>query len=159
MGNLIYHSPAQVVAKAIVDQSAGTLPASNGNWPVYVSQEPDTPDNLITVYDTQGIMHGFTQIDGLGQDHHGVMIRVRGATYSEGYIRGLLLKKIFDVPAFINRTLVTIADTTYAFSYAIANVRRTGDLLSLGADKPSSRRRLFSLNATVPIEYLGRVEL
>lgn len=137
------HPTSLIVANLLVTEGFASLPASNTNWPIFVSREPDSPDNLMAVFDTTGQQFGFTQNDGYGQEHPGVMIRFRSADYSTGWVKANGVKQELDIGVY-QRT-IQIDNIVYT----IAAVTRRGDVNSLGTDGPNGKRRLFSLNATI----------
>lgn len=137
------HSPAQIFASLIVGEGFATLPSAGSSWPIYVSREPDSPDNVMSVFDTPGQNFGFDQFSGEGQDHPGVMIRFRSADYETGWVKAAAVKQELDIGIY--RRAVVIDGITYT----IASVTRRGDVNSLGSDGPNGKRRLFSLNATM----------
>jgi hypothetical protein len=49
-------------------------------WPVVPGQEPTEPDNVITVYETEPIIHCKLQPTGEQPQHYGFTVRVRGIT-------------------------------------------------------------------------------
>lgn len=137
------HTPAEIFASLISGEGFATLPSANSNWPIYVSREPDSPDNLISVFDTPGQSFGFDQNSGEGMDHPGIMIRFRSSDYKTGWVKAGAIKQEMDIGIY--RQNLTLDGITYT----IAAVTRRGDINSLGSDGPNGKRRLFSLNATI----------
>ena len=58
MSGSLAHLPEDIVRYLLIDLSVGTLPSDVDDWPIYATQEPDKPDNVITVYGTEGNKHG-----------------------------------------------------------------------------------------------------
>ena len=71
MTSQLDYSPADVLRWLLVSLSAGTDPADDAAWPAYVSNEPDSPDNLLVMYDTAGIPAGFVQSTGEMMEYRG----------------------------------------------------------------------------------------
>lgn len=143
--NELLHSPADVVAYLLAELGVGSQPSASAAWPVFVSGEPDTPDNCITVYDTDGNDHGRNMVTGEIMGHRGVQIRVRSTTHQVGYLRADL----------ISETLAEIYDRTVSISgtaYTVHCFTGIGDVISIGRDRPQGSRRVFTLNALVDLK-------
>ena len=84
MSDVLLHSPADVLRYALIDLGVGTLPTDNGDWPIQVAAQSDTPDETLTIYDTLGIDDGRHMGDGERFEHHGIQIRVRGKASEHG---------------------------------------------------------------------------
>lgn len=72
-------SPAEEIAQHLADNGIGAR-AGDGVWGIHVSQEPDSPDDVVTVYDTGGLDPIQVDID-LRQPT--IQIRVRGSLHSD----------------------------------------------------------------------------
>lgn len=144
----LIHSPAEIVRQVLID---GAVLTATGTWPVWASNEHDTPDESVTVYDTVGTEDGRAMTDGTFYAHYGIMIRVRSQTHAEGVV------KAAEIRQFLSRTvrnrLVTVptSGSRTGATYLINAVTKIGQLTYLGSDVPSSRRKLFTLNATVAL--------
>lgn len=147
-GNLS-HTPAQVIRQLLIDLAVGTDITDAAAWPIYGSLHPDTPDNSIAVTDTPGRVNGRSQIDGEVTEHHGVQVRIRGITHEVGYVRANLIKNAIDKES--TRAQVVIGTSTYT----VHAITRVGDVIAMGPESPSSRRRLFSINAVVALRMQG----
>lgn len=144
MPGTLLHSPAQIVAQLLVDLSLGNAPNVGGSqptWPVFVDNEPNSPNDLITVTDTLGI--SFAK-DAFGDrnEHHGVQVKVRGGTHGAGWPKARAIAIAFD--GIVEPAIVTVGGT----DYCVGMVRRTGDVLRLGPE-PNSTRRGYTVNAVV----------
>lgn len=148
MSGSLDHSPAEVMRHALVALGVGTLPTAAGSWPIYGHSEPDTPDNVITLYDTTGVGHGRSHIDGEIQEHQGVQVRIRSDKQDTGYPKAKAIAELLDKS--INRLTVTIG----AAEYLVHAATRTGDVLSLGKESPTSKRNLFTLNFIVALRQV-----
>jgi len=141
------HSPADIIRRVLIALGHGVDPPGTV-WPIYAGAEPDLPDNCITCYDTERRGHGRTQTDGEQQEHHGVQVRVRGATHGVGYVKARALALALDQEVY--QESVTIAGT----AYLVHAVSRTSGVLALGTDTPTSKRRLFTVNVLVSLRSL-----
>src|SRR5688500_18878413 len=59
------HSPADILRHLLVAKGLGDLPSDGGStgWSFYQSQQPDSPDNVASFFDTTGTQHGRTAPD------------------------------------------------------------------------------------------------
>lgn len=138
------YSPADVVRWLLVALGQGTDPSAQGSWPVFATNEPPSPDEVITVYDTSPQEDGRNQVDGVAQTHHGIQVRVRAKDHNRGYARAHALKACLD-QSVLNNT-VHVGGITYTV-YAVSGA----SLLYLGKDTPVSKRSLFTINAYVSL--------
>ena len=145
MPGTLTHSPADVMRWLLIDMGHGTDPATEplGLWPAYAGGEPATPDEVITVYDTAGVIDGFTMTDGEAQERHGIQIRVRSATHRRGYNKSRAIAVALDQDVY--QETVTIDGT----AYLVWTATRTTDVLAIGKESPTSKRSIFTLNALV----------
>lgn len=141
------HDPADILRYTLIGASQGTLPTTNGSWPIYTSQEPNTPDNCITTYNTQGQLQGRIQKSGLYVEKPGIQIRIRATDHTTGHSKAKSIEAALDAVYDDN---VTISSN----SYEVHAVHRTASIAYLGKDSPSSNRHLFTLNVTVTIRQL-----
>jgi hypothetical protein len=151
------HSPADIIAKVLIDLSLGLEPPTTP-WPVFVSNEPDVPDNCITTYDTLGKSSGRTNYDGEQQEHHGVQVRVRSINHPIGFTKARAIAIALDQSVY--DMVVSIGSV----SYLVHCVNRQGDIISLGkevtvsgykSESPSSRRQIFVINTFVSVREVS----
>ena len=143
MSRTLNHSPAEIIQYYLDDQSLGSLPSSDGLWPVFATSMPDTPDNAICVYDTEGKGEGREHISGATHFQHGIQVRVRSSSHKVGYQKAGDIILAFDA---LHRAEVPLGSDTYM----IHAVNMTSPILPLGLDEaPASRRRSFVINALV----------
>ena len=157
MSGALAHSPADVVRNLLVDLGLGTTPSDAGSWPVYAAQEPNTPDSVITIYDTAGRKNGRTQVDGEVQEHHGIQIRVRDANHQDGYAKARAIAVALDEQVAAQGVVVDDIVGTGQTTYVVWNVSRTTDVLSLGKETPTSKRNLFTINAVAALRQLTKL--
>lgn len=148
-GNLA-HSTADVIAELLVDLGLGTI--YNGSttvaWQIAINREPDKPDNMITVFDTAGKDNGRIMVNGERQENPGIMIKVRASSNTVGFVKAQTIATTLDAQTNSNASIS-------ASNYIIHTVNRTTNVLSLGQDKPNSRREIFSVNATVSLRQIS----
>lgn len=142
--------PSNVVQQALIDIGVGTTPANPATsavWPVYVGDEPDLPDNVITIYDTAGVLHGREMNESEMLGMQGLQFRVRARTYPLGYEKISALAQEADLLYF--RTVTIGAQT-----YLIHDIKRVSDPFQLPAPGKKenvvrSERYVFIFNALI----------
>jgi len=145
VGGSLLHSPADIVSRLLTAFGYGVDPSVPGEWPVNVAREPNTPDDAITVYDTQGRDDGRTMVDGERQEHHGFQVRVRSMTHPAGYAKARSIADALDQGVLF--TQVDVDGTTYT----VFAVTRTSDVIAIGKEAELSKRSLFTINAIAAI--------
>ena len=156
-GSNFARSPAEVVQQLLIDGGIGTtgdaLDGALGAWPVYATIEPDDletiPDEIVVVYDTQGIDDLRTMIDGKLYTHHGVQLLVRSSNHSRGYAKAMAARNY--LAESIRNTYTTVVETRYL----VHAVTKIGDVLPIGTDPGTSKRLLFTVNATVSLKMVS----
>lgn len=143
MSGILTHSPAEIIRQLLIDLSLAT---ASEDWPVNFGGEADPPpDNVITVYNSAGILQGSLQPSGEQQDRHGFQVRVRGGKESVGYTKARAIAVALDED--VKLTAVTVSSTVYI----IYSISREGNVISLGKNHPDSNLNLFTINATVAL--------
>ncbi len=145
----LLHSPCDVVQQLLIDLSAGTDPDADplGDWPVYSDEEPDgdgIPDEVVTVYDTDGIDDGHGHVDGYAYTHHGLLVRVRAADFDRGKA------KAYEVRRLLNESVVD-ADVTVEDSLYVVHAVKASPVRRMGRELGKSRRHLWTVNGTAAI--------
>jgi len=143
MSGSLTHSPADIVRHLLVDQSLGTLPSASGSWPIAAFEELSTPDDTITLYDTDPRMLGRVQPTGRQIEHHGFQVRIRSTSKPSGFTKARAIAIAMDEDISLDE--VTISGSVYL----VHSIGRVSGVLYLGKEKPNSHRSLFTINATV----------
>lgn len=120
-------------------------PGDTSPWPVYVSQEPDTPDNVVTVYDTSGITEGRIHNDGVVPEQMGILVRVRSVDYVTGWAQMNKIVETADEKIYRNRVLVK------GILYLVHSMTRRGAINSLGRFQQAGDREALTANFTVTL--------
>jgi hypothetical protein len=130
----------------LVDLGLVTLPSSNGSWPAYHSYLPDKKnvDDVIAVYDSAAVDQGRTA-DGESQQFYGIQISLRSDDIDEATFKGRTILRAIDRQTH-NRTVIV-----NGFTYLIHDMTTSGDLVNAGVENPTTRRRLFTINAIVAL--------
>jgi len=144
---VLNHSPADVLRTVLIALGLGTSPDAGGSWPMFVAEEPNTPDNVITVFDAVGRQQGRTQFDGEVQEHHGFQVRVRARDHVTGYTRARLIATTMDTTLYQN--MAAVGANSYLHSAS-----RNGDVIPLGKE-PNTKRKLFIINAVASLRQLA----
>lgn len=136
------HSQADLVRWLIIDLGEGSDPLDSLAWPVSATMEPHTPDNCITVYDTEGFNTGRDLVSGRILEKPGIQVRLRSVDHKTGYVKMMALRRALS-EGWRNR-LVTVDTTTYL----IYSLVKFSPIASLGKES-SSGRRLFTFNCLI----------
>jgi hypothetical protein len=149
MSGLLAHSPADVIGQLLVALGLGTDPTAGGAWPVYVSDEPDSPDSCLTVFDTSARDRGRLMATGQRVEMHGFQVRVRSTTHPVGYTKARAVAVALDEDVY--QTAVTLGGHVYM----VHSVSRSSDVIPLGKELPRSERSIFTINATGTIRMVS----
>lgn len=149
--NYLLHSPSQIIARLLIDLGLGTLPLNpplaSAVWPVYASNEPSTPDNVLTIYDTVGLDHGRSMVTGEMFGPYGFQVRIRSVNHPTGYVKADGIHREMCEGVYQETVHVD------AVTYLVHCISKVGDIMVLGKD-PDSSRRLFTINAVAVINQV-----
>lgn len=159
MAGLLSHSPARIIGQLLIDNGYGSDgegvsingPYPTNVWYIFDNREPDKPDNIIKISDTQGRDNGYCQ-DGEREENPGIQIMVRSVNKREGYYKAHRIATFLDS---VNREMIAVEEDldnrtgtgTSDLDYLIANIERTSNVIPLGSDVPQGKRQLFVINA------------
>ena len=143
------HPASMVLRSTLVHFSLATDPSSSpvGVWPCYVSNEPNTPDNCITIYDTAFTDDGRVNIDGELQYHEGLQIRVRSVDYLTGW------QKMDAIRTAISMSVSYLVVAVEGENYLVICYAKIGNILPIGTEQ-TSKRQLFTLNLVSSVTKL-----
>lgn len=144
-------SPADIVRYLMVSLGLGTLPSGTGAWPISVGLETNAPDNVITIYDTEGDNQGRTFDDGETQEAFGLQVRVRATDYPTGNYQARYLAREFDAIVAYSKVSIQSVVGTGTDEFVVYAISRKGNVISLGKE-PQTNRHLFTFNAVVTIQ-------
>ena len=149
MSGLLTHTVSQVIRQLLIDNGLGSNGGASG--PVYSVQEPDSPDDTITTYDTAGVSRGRFQIGGEIQEVHGIQIRVRSNDAQVGWKKAQDIK--LDLSQSVHLTTVTVTDPegygTATQDYIIYNISHRSGPLPI--PDSNSDRKIHTLNIIVTV--------
>lgn len=145
-GSLV-HSPADILSYLLVSKGVGSTPTltpTNSDWPIYAHNEPDGPDNCITVFDVQGKKNGRTMVDGEIQEHHGIQVRIRSSLSTDGYTKARVIAIVLDEQIYQEAVSVD------ASNYCVHSFSRTSDVIPLGKEATTpSKRSIYVINGLI----------
>jgi len=145
MSGSLDHSPADIIRQLLIKLALGTDPDDDDSWPIYAYRIPETPDNLIAVIDTTGKKQGRIMTDGEVQETAGIQVYVRAATISTARAKANAI--VIALDESIKRSIVTISTSMYL----VWNVSRTGPMINVGKEIPTSKRNVLTINAVVSL--------
>lgn len=148
MAGALAHSPADVTRRVLIQLGLGVAPTQTASWGIYATQEPPTPDNVITIYNTAGRDHGRVMVGGQRQKHYGIQVRVRAKKNETGFAKAQAIAIAMDEAAYDE--YANLDDQGYVL-HCFANV---GDVIDVGYESPTSKRNLFTINALVALRQL-----
>ena len=151
MSGSLDHSPAEIVQNLLVQLGLGSYPATlTGSWPIYVSNQPDKPDNSIAIYDTTGLTEGRVQRTGEKPEHHGFQIAVRATDAEAGWRKAKTIATALDETVKRDSVVVTDVVGTGTGTYHVYAVTRHSGPMAAGHE-PGTIRQLFTINAVVAL--------
>jgi hypothetical protein len=151
-------SPAQIVQALLVQLRIASDPGSAATlpWPVYAPDLPDMPDACLRVTDTLGTEFGKSQPDGELLVHHGFQVLVRSTDHPTGWRQADLVRDALAKRCRLTTVAAPLGTGGAApRSYLVFNINGIGPVLTLGLDNPTSRRRVFSINAKLVVRQLS----
>lgn len=143
------HSPSDVLRYLMIDLGLGTLPTDGGAWPVYADDEPDQPDNCITVYWTTDRKDADSMVDGEALKHRGASVRVRSTTSPVGSAKAETI-----VATLLARSSAYHTVTIEATQYVVSAVSLASGPIHIGKETPNSSREIYTINFLLPIRQL-----
>lgn len=137
-------SPAAILQDFLILNNVFGDPAGSGPpaWPIYVNNLPDragVPDNVVGIFDTEGVKDGRIMRTGEIIKHYGVQIRVRSIKNTDGWTK-------VEAAGAILSTLMQQLASCNGNTYLIWNISQTSPNLYLGLEEGTKRRSLFSIN-------------
>ena len=144
MAGTLDNSPAEVVAALLEQLAVAGVPT-----PVMVGNEPDSPDTVVTVYDTTNVLQGRQMYNGVVWEQHGVQVRIRAPKQKTAAALANRIAIALDQQAYDEQVSVTEAIGTATATYVVHALSRKSGPIPLGKEEPTSRRSVFTINYTV----------
>lgn len=145
MAGSLDHSPADVLTSILIELGIGTEKSENTDWPIVPNYEPNAPDNVITIYDTEGRLRARRQIDGQQMTQHGIQVRVRGNQPTTLYV------KANDITTALDSSINTYTVTLDSSTYCVQSIGRIGDIVHVGKDE-ESKNTIVTINALMLVK-------
>ena len=161
MPGFLPDASAKITAYLMSLLDLGSIPSQEpigpDDWPIYVSQEPDYPDNAIMVFDTSPVLQGRVHNDGEVQERHGIQVVVRGVNEESSGRKMREVSHKFDVSKNpgdgVYRNQVIIDNRIYL----VHSISRESGPFYLGKDRFRSFRDRYSLNVTVSVRDITSI--
>jgi len=138
------HPPAQIIAQLLRDIEGDLLVDTvDTKIPVFITDMPDSPDNLVTVYDTVGTRDGRV-LTGESIEHPGWQIRLRHTSYEKAYRQ---MGRIVDLLDLVHNDVIEFlrpiagTNTSVLVRYEVQNMSRTSDILPLNTTVADRKNR------------------
>jgi hypothetical protein len=136
--------PSLIIRKLLTNSSAVTHPDDQGIWPAFAGHMPDDPNDLVTIYDTAGVVHHKAS-DKTVAEHYGFEVHVRCRDKADGWLK---MSNIIDVLDRVHNTDASLSNEVYT----VVNVQRTSTVIPLGLETGTNKRRFgFTCNFLVAI--------
>ena len=145
------HSPSDIAAQLLIDLGLFTNPELDPiqAWPVYPSNEPERPDNILSIYDIETWDHGRTQPNGVMQGPHGVQFKLRAKTHLIGWTK---VDTLCDRLQLRTGGCYNVDVTIDGTRYHIHSFCGISQVIPLGKESPTSTRRVFVINAGIVVD-------
>lgn len=138
-------SPARIVQRLLVENGWASDPDLTivGTWPAYYDNEPDLPDNCITIYDTTPALDSDLMLSGEQTQHEGITIRIRSKDHDVGAsMTRQLLKQLTEQVYFKYLTIGSHQYLVQCFAQL--------SIVRLGRDS-KTKRTLHNINGFVAV--------
>jgi hypothetical protein len=146
---ILEHAPAEVVRGLLIQLGIASNGVEYAPWPVFVENEPDQPDNCITVEDMPGVLDGRLHPTGEVQEHNGILIRVRGARditgtdLKDGY--QIARRRIDLICEALDQSVRSTQVTLDSATYIVYSANRISSVDSLGRTRANRERSIFTV--------------
>lgn len=144
------HSAAVVLQQLLINLGVladpSTTPTTTAaDWSCFSTNEPDRPENCVTIYDTLGRDFGRTMPDGEALNHPGISIRVRSADHDSGQAKAHTIREALSKTIYQNTVHIGSND------YVVWDVNSISQVLPIGKNVPHSKRSIFTINARMAV--------
>jgi hypothetical protein len=134
------NSPAEIMA--VLLENFFKVEDQGPTWPYFVNVQPDSPEENITLYDTEGKLQGKSVDGGLTVEKYGCQLRIRGRVHNTTRKQ---LNKINVWMDEVFNLVVTIDEQRYT----VQTIMKSSGIIPLGMTKDKLYE--FTLNVTVTI--------
>lgn len=146
-------APSDMIRSYLIGVGAGSpIEVKNmGTWPIYTNARPDgvgVPDNVISIFDTNGRKQGRIMSSGRTIIHPGIQIVVRASESDDSFSHSYYIAELLDQ---IQMTTVTVNSVV-----VVLNAFTRGPILTMGKEPGNRQRTLFSQNGTLAFQIQGQ---
>lgn len=135
---------ANIIRAMLIIEGKAFEAGKNIDWSIFVSSEPDEPDNCLTIYNNRGTLQGRIHETGETVQHYGFQTKIRGKTDAVASAKGRQLMGVYDG---ILRYLITVDGQ----ALRIQSITIRSPLLPMGQES-KNRRQLYVFNAIATID-------
>lgn len=159
IGIHLYHAPGEVVRALLIQLGVGSDGITYLDWPIFIDEEPDKPDNCITIEEIQGKLDGVHQPTGETIEHYGfhISIRcVRTTTGTASQIPGYRIarNKVDQVCVQLSQNVAQLILTLDNIQYLISGCLQLSSADPLGKARNNSGRYRFTVDYQITIVQL-----
>jgi len=129
---------------AVLSNAGGTTGISS-DWPIYVANLPDAPDNILVLHDTANVIAGVDQINNAMSVRYGFQCMVRSSDYDVGWQKASRVSK--SITENVKNTSVVIGSNTYS----IAIITVSSGPMFIGNSTEDSKSYLFNVNGLLSV--------
>ncbi len=160
------HTPADVLRWLLIQVGVATDPHLNPlqAWPCWHGKQPDSldnslPDNVVTTLDTEGHDDGRLMTGEICM-HYGFQLVLRAADEPTGKAQMRLIRKTLaegtspSSPLWNIIVTVPVTPENIGGTYLVPAIAHIGPTLGPFWEQPSSKRNLFTVNATLTLAQI-----
>lgn len=146
------------MAQLLINLGQVSDPLASGTanvWPVSVDTELNTPDNVVTLTNTEPQQQGRFQGSGQMNELWTFQAKIRAADSQTAYAKANALSVLFDQVIYKNQ--VTLAPTSHSAggTYRVGRVTRKSGPIAIGREGSATKRYIYTINAIVDIIQLS----
>lgn len=147
MSGRLRKSPAKIMQKLLIDLGLASTVASGNTYPCFFSNEPDSPDNCFTTYNTDGRLQGRDMVSGEPLEVHGVQIRLRDIDVENGDDK---LNGVAQRLSTVQRVEVSIG----SYIFLVHAITQASTVMPIGFEAPVSKRAIWTLNLLMTVTQI-----
>ncbi len=149
--DILTTTPAFILASYIIANNIGVMtePDDGLDWPLHVAYMPDSitvKNDAGALYDTPGLKDG-RLMEGQVISHHGLQLKIRSTDHITGWSKIEAIDS--SLSAVQNDNIIINAN-----EFQINNIKRVGDIISLGRERGSKGRMFFTTNYLITLKRI-----
>jgi hypothetical protein len=135
----------------IIQLGLGTVPpgdftVGNSDWPVYATNEPDYPDNCLTVLDGPDQFDARIMATGEEQIHQGFSVRIRSTDHQTGWQKAKAVYHSFCLNVGGANGVILVATTADGNIYPVVCLTNLKGPNPKGKDATRTKRSIFTVD-------------